>query len=397
MKYRRFGKLDWMISEISLGVLRLDEVVEEPCERNDRERIEAIRYAIDRGVNYINLGYPFYFEEPETAGAYVKEALGGGYRDKVKAAVNIPANEALSQRDLDNAVDRQVGFFGLDKADFCVIDGVDRTTWNTLKSVEIASWAPRVADVGKAEHVAIAFHDDAHYLKEICSAYPDWAFIQIELSILDYTHHPGVGAFTFSKELDCAVIATDITKAGRLLKNVPKEVGEIVDKSRLKMEREALYLSWALSHEEVSSVQLSVQSELRNIESAKKYLSHVEQFDSNDFGVWEKLAAAQIREAYYAKRDYQCTACRCCMPCPSGIDAPRIVELINNEKMFSDQKISEFQYNMENHQNTQCAQCGVCDKHCPKRIPLQKIVSGAYEKYRQNSPLPARSLVGFDR
>ena len=381
MRYRKFGKLDWMISEVSLGVLRQEEIVADPFEINDPERTEAIRYAIEQGVNYINLGYPLFFDDPEEAGLYVTEALDGGYRKKVKIAINIPSRSALSQQDLCYALNKQLDFFNLDKADFCVVDGVDRTSWDALKSMGFASWVSKAISTGKVDHIGLAFHDDAHYLQDIYNTYTEWAFLQIELSILDHTHHPGIGGLKFAKEYDTAVIATDITKAGRLLYNVPEEVRGILDNSLPKRVLEERCIRWALSLEEISSIQLSVQTELCIVDRVKRYFSYFDQFDPDDVDIWEKLTAEQIREAYYAKRDYQCTACRCCMPCPCGIDAPRIVELINDDCMFADSRIAKFQYNLENHQSIECVQCGICNKLCPKRIPLQEIVNIANEKY----------------
>jgi aryl-alcohol dehydrogenase-like predicted oxidoreductase len=65
MRYRKFGKSNWLISEISIGVLRLEEAVTHFDETDVIRRAETIKYAIDRGVNFINLGYPSYFENPE--------------------------------------------------------------------------------------------------------------------------------------------------------------------------------------------------------------------------------------------------------------------------------------------------------------------------------------------
>jgi len=252
MRYRKLGKLDWDISEISVGVLRQEEAA--VTEKTDRtERIGAIRYAIDSGVNYINLGFPFYFGDHQKACEYIRESLSAGYREKVKAAINIPSGKVSSLPQLDNMIDEQLRLFDLDKADFCVIDGVNRAVWDKLKSTDITGLFSKIIASGRVDHFALGFHDDPHFLKGIIDTYPMWAFIQIELSILDYTHHPGVGCFTFAGEHDIAVISTDITKAGRLLKNIPEHVREVLDGSQSRMAREERYIRWVLGFEEVSS------------------------------------------------------------------------------------------------------------------------------------------------
>src|SRR4030043_1259846 len=57
MKYRRFGKLDWEVSVLGFGVMRLPFIDEDPTNLNEAESIKMIRYAIDHGVNYLDLGY----------------------------------------------------------------------------------------------------------------------------------------------------------------------------------------------------------------------------------------------------------------------------------------------------------------------------------------------------
>ena len=362
-------------------MLRLEDAAE-PSEGTDStDRVRTIRHAIDRGVNYINLGFPLYFKNPKKACEQVKDALGDGYRDKVKVAVNISSREIASQQDLDDALADQLRLFEIDKADFCMIDGVYRATWNNLKSIDIASWATRTIASGKVAHIGLNFHDDAHYLKNIIDTYPQWAVIQIEFSMLDYKHHPGVGAFKFAEKHGIAVIASDITKSGRLLKNIPESAQTVLDNSSLNLTREERCIRWTLGFKEIASALMSAQAEFNSTEHVEKYLSYINHFAPNDVDIWERLDATRIREAYYKYRDCLCTACRCCMPCPIGIDVPRIIELINDEKMFANSRIPKFQYISENHHEIKCTQCGICDKQCPRRFPLHLIVDLAEKRY----------------
>ncbi|HEY1406454.1 MAG TPA: aldo/keto reductase, partial [Spirochaetota bacterium] len=49
MKYRKFGNLDWDVSVLGFGAMRLP-VTENKC-INEPEAIRMIRHAIDKGVN----------------------------------------------------------------------------------------------------------------------------------------------------------------------------------------------------------------------------------------------------------------------------------------------------------------------------------------------------------
>ena len=362
-------------------MLRQEEAVANLREADHFKRIRAIRYAIDKGVNYINLGFPAYFKDPQKACEYVNIALADGYHSKVKHAINISMRDSTSQYDLDNALNSQLKLFKIEHAEFCVISDVDRTFRNTLKSIDIASWAIKTIASGRIDQIALGFHDDAHYLKGIVDEYPQWAFIQIEFSFLDYMHHPGVGCFSFAEESNIAIIATDITKAGRLLKNIPENVQKIYSGSKLNISPEERCVRWPLSFEEISSAQMSAHSELSTVEQVDRYFSYADRFEPAGTDIGEKLDAAKIREAYYASRECLCTICRLCMPCPAGIDAPRIIELINDEKMFTNVEIPKFQYNRDNLQSAGCSQCGNCVRLCKKHFPIDLIVNEANERY----------------
>ncbi len=374
MKYRNFGKLDWEVSELSAGILRLEDVVDQR-DIDYSERVAALCYAIDQGVNYINLGFPFYFEHPQEVCAHFKKALADGYREKVKLAVNVPTRDIQSIEDLDRSLDNQLKWFGIEKADFCILDWVYRETWDKLKALDVAAWAKEVINMGRADYIGFTFHDDAHYLKEINDSYPAWAVVQIELSVLDARHHPGVGGFAFTEQYGNAVIATDATKAGRLLRNIPTEVQKLWDDAEQKRTTAEWCLRWVLNLPEISSALIDFET----IDQVKAYTSYIESFQEGDADIWETLRASKIRDAYYASRTVQCTACRCCMPCPSGIDVPRILELYNDCVVYNDDRIPKFLYNLEGHQNKKCVQCDLCEKNCPKHFPLEAIIDKATE------------------
>ena len=90
MKYRKFGSLDCEVSVLGFGVSGLPSRCEEPGGTTEAESMHMIRYAIDHGVNYLDLGYPCDMARQESVTKVVERALRNGYREKVKISVTVP-------------------------------------------------------------------------------------------------------------------------------------------------------------------------------------------------------------------------------------------------------------------------------------------------------------------
>ena len=94
MQYRNFGKLDWKVSALGFGAMRLpviDDGKNIPHLFNSNIDVpqtkEMIRYAVDNGVNYLDTAHPYHAGKSEVI---VGEALKDGYREKIKLATKMP-------------------------------------------------------------------------------------------------------------------------------------------------------------------------------------------------------------------------------------------------------------------------------------------------------------------
>ena len=62
MQYRKFGKLDFQVSALGFGAMRLPT---QEKQVNEDEARKMVYYAIDHGVNYVDTAYPYHSGQSE--------------------------------------------------------------------------------------------------------------------------------------------------------------------------------------------------------------------------------------------------------------------------------------------------------------------------------------------
>lgn len=380
MKYQQFGSLDWAVSVLGFSVMRY-AMLEGREHPDQKSFVNTVRHALDRGVNYLDLSYLQHAADYEEIAGMVNETLKDGYRDKVKVAVSLPTALIGSAADLDLYLEKQLNCLRVGAVDFCLFEGINRINWPRLESINVLDWADRVLKAGKVQYLGFSFYDHNQVLHKIVEAYDKWTFCQLQFSYVDIDRRPGIGGLKYAAEKGLAVVLEQPLRGGRLLKRPAGEEFTGLQADDLLR----LALRWAWSHPEAATV-------LCNLSSPKQvdeYIALAESADRESLSFDEKLLINRISDAYRRLKPVRCNTCYGCMPCPRGIDIPRIIELYNDAFAFDDVEIPRLIYRIiERHNAADCTGCGACTKACARKFPIPQVLRKTCKLFGEVRPAP---------
>jgi predicted aldo/keto reductase-like oxidoreductase len=371
MKYRKFGKLDWEVSALGFGAMRLPIIGGDPSNIDEPEAIKMIRYAIDNGVNYVDTAYPYHSGNSERL---VAKALKDGYREKVRLATKMPTWLTNKREDFDTYLNEQLEKLQTEYIDYYLLHGLRGERWPTLKELNVFSWAEEKIKEGKIKYLGFSFHDELDLFKQIVDYYDGWTFCQIQLNYMDTEYQAGIEGMRYAAERGLAMVIMEPIKGGKLAVTPPKDVQAIWAKSEIERTPAEWALQWVWNHPEVSVV-LSGMSEMWHVEENLKYADRT---GVNSLTAQELELYEQVKDAYNNLGFIGCTACRYCMPCPQEVAIPEILGLYNEYYMTDKKDEIKAKYwneiTPETH-SSNCVSCGICEEKCPQELPIRKFMA----------------------
>jgi len=374
MRYRTFGKLDWKPSALGFGAMRLPVLDNDPAKINESEATEMIRYAIDHGVNYIDTAYPYHGGHSEP---FLTRVLQNGYREKVKLATKLPSWLIESSGDFDRYFTEQLERLQTDHIDFYLLHGLTKDYWANLRRLRVLEWVKRQMTKGHINHLGFSFHDSFDVFKEIVDAYDGWSLCQIQYNYMDVDYQAGVRGLKYAADNGLAVVIMEPLRGGQLTKNPPLSVTKLWATAPRKRTPADWGLQWVWNQPEVSVV-LSGMSTLphvaENIASADR--SGVETLTKDELALFDR-----VRDTYRTLIPIPCTNCRYCMPCPNGVNIPRVLEIYNDATMYNDDQAARIAYQwVEKEQRADlCIECRQCEDLCPQDLPIAEWLKKAHE------------------
>ena len=377
MKYRKFGSLDWKVSALGFGTMRLPVLNNDYANIDKTVAIKMIRYAIDRGVNYFDSGYGYHNGNSEVV---LGDALKDGYREKVRIATKLPVWLVNSSDDFDRIFNEQLKRLQTERVDFYLLHGLNRVMWPKMRDFGVLKWAEGAIADGRIGGLGFSFHDNYEVFQEIIDSYGSWTLCQIQYNYMDEEFQAGTRGLKYAHQKGLAVVAMEPIRGGQLARP-PEKVNKLLADAPVQRTPQEWALRWVWNHPEVT-LALSGMSTMEQVVENITFAEHSQPPNLTDN---EVKFVGQVRDAYLSLTPVDCNGCQICMPCPNGIelDIPRIFdfyksaiiynEAANRRTMYADPGMFRPETRAD-----KCIKCGQCVEKCPRKLPIPELLEKAH-------------------
>jgi predicted aldo/keto reductase-like oxidoreductase len=161
MLYRTMKSTGDKLSILGFGCMRL------PMKKGkiDEERAKRqIRYAIDRGVNYVDTAFTYHGGASEP---FLGRALADGYRERIKLATKLPHHLVKNGRDMDGILKIQLNNLKTNFIDYYLVHNLNGAGWTAVKEKGIFDFLHRAKKGHRVVNTGFSFHGSRSDFKTI--------------------------------------------------------------------------------------------------------------------------------------------------------------------------------------------------------------------------------------
>jgi predicted aldo/keto reductase-like oxidoreductase len=376
MQYRKMGSLDWEVSALSFGAMRLPRRKFSLMGADLEESRKIIRHGIDRGINYIDTAWFYHLGESEKL---LGEILKDGYRERVKLVTKLPMPIVRTAADFDRYLNAQLNRLQTEYLDIYLFHSMNANQFEKVKRLGLLDEMERAQRDGKILHLGFSFHDTFPVFKEIIDHYP-WDMVQIQHNYMDTCLQATTEGLEYAHQKGIAVVIMEPVKGG-VLANPPAEAIEVMKSSSV----ERTPVDWALQFLWNKPEVATVLSGMSNLQQVIENCDSADKSGINSLSEEEVRVIDQLADIYREKILVDCTGCEYCQPCPEGVNISQNFAILNNlsletsfrrrinarrsyRKMVAEKE--KIDLSNPNGNALLCVDCGDCLPRCPQEINI---------------------------
>lgn len=378
------------VSLLGFGAMRFPTIEGDMIEETSSEKM--IDYAYEHGVNYFDTAFIYHRGQSE---GFLGQVLSKYPRESFYLADKMPTWEVKSLDDAKRIFQVQLDRCGVEYFDYYLLHSVSTDEDYDKVYIEygVLDYLEQEKKAGRIRNLGFSFHGDQKLFDRILDSHV-WDFAQIQLNYYDWGEEDAKGLYESLERRGVPCIVMEPIRGGMLAKLNPD--AEAVLKN---VHPDKSIASWALRYVASLPDVLCVLSGMTAMEHVVDNVSTL----STDFKPLddeERKALDKALNIFLKTKPIRCTGCRYCMPCPFGVDIPRVFKVYNKsvndstipEKMS--QSPEEFERRkaifLENYDKIpegaradKCRHCRKCQKLCPQHLKISDEmyrVAGLVEK-----------------
>ena len=377
MNYRTFPGTDYTASALGFGTMRLPTLPGDGNPVNEEEAIRMIRTAIDAGCTYMDTAYVYHGGKSEVV---LGKALKDGYRERVMVTTKLPMWAVNEESDMERILDEQLSRLQTDHVDLYLLHALDKEAFEKCVRFHYKDFLKRMQEKGKIRLVGFSFHDEVDVFETIARDYT-WNAVQIQMNILDEFKQATMAKATeLSRELGFGLIIMEPLRGGALANNVPEDVKALYAAQNVQRSP----VEWAFRYLYDRPEIVTILSGMSTMEQVQDNLRIFDKAEPGCLTDEEKAMLARVRAIYEARVRVGCTGCEYCMPCPSGVNIPRIFRTLDQRVMFGTQdrfKEDYARFKEKGFDASLCVHCGACESVCPQHFAIPDLLAAIHEEF----------------
>jgi predicted aldo/keto reductase-like oxidoreductase len=381
MLYRKLSKTGIDLSVLGFGCMRLPTIDHKPEKIDYPKAAQLLHYAIDHGVNFVDTAYFYHaavFGQRGESEPFVGEALSGGWREKVHLATKMPLFQLRQKEQMDTYFKEQLVRLQTDYLDFYLLHGLNGEMWDKMRDLGVREFLDKKKAEGKIRFPAFSFHGKAEDFIKICNEY-DWAYAQIQYNYMDIDFQAGYKGLKYAADKGIGIVVMEPLKGGKLANKLPAEMMSVLNASVIKRSP----AEWALRYVWNETGVSSLLSGMNSMEQLVENIRIADEGLPNSLDRDEILIFDALRNAMGTRIKADCTECRYCMPCASGVDIPGVLAALNNAAIWSDSNPWLTGYVQIGGKAGKCTECRECEEVCPQELPISTLMKEAISLFRE--------------
>jgi len=364
MQKRRLGRTNLNVSVVGFGGIPV-------IGASVKDAVKMIRRAFDLGINYF-----------DTARAYGdgEEKFGIALKDvRDKCVIATKTHQRTKEEAARIGLKQSLRNLRTDRIDLVQLHGIDdeKTLEKAISPEGSLAALTEARSQGKIDFIGISGHSPYVLAKAIRTGEFDTVLVPLNLLFREATEE----LILLAKELDVGVIVMK-PFGGTELEFAQRQIHEGLQKTMVRKEFDRIFgtgiektrrsLRFVLAHD--VSTTIPGFSSLEEIESAIKV--------ANEFEGLTKEEKEIFKFGELSPEPF-CRECGLCMPCPDGLNIPRLLALDKYFTYYGIKTWVRHAYQKFSTKIDYCTECKECEAKCPYNLPIISMLHEAEKRFLQ--------------